>query len=145
MESKRLTQLIYMFSDITGLSPDESREIILLTDTGKAVAAGNMAVMYEQETANLYSIGIELRNIGCHAELANLFSTTAIVASMNKLSAKESKMDSVASTTFTAPSMAALKAKEKTRILSEQSRKLQIKRQNQKNAWRIKNADNFEG
>lgn len=141
MANKRLDQLIYMFSDITGKTPDESKKIILLTDTGKAVNTHNMTVMYEQETANLHSIGIELRKISDYSQLGQLFSTENIVASMNKLRAKEvPAKESI--TTFTAPSMTDLKSKERIRILEEQTRKMQIKRQNLKNVWRMKNADN---
>lgn len=141
MANKRLDQLIYMFSDITGKTPDESKKIILLTDTGKAVNTHNMTVMYEQETANLYSIGMELRKISEYSQLGQLFSTENIIASMNKLRAKEVPVkESI--TTFTAPSMTDLKSKERIRILEEQTRKMQIKRQNLKNVWRMKNADN---
>lgn len=141
MANKRLDQLIYMFSDITGKTPDESKKIILLTDTGKAVNTHNMTVMYEQETANLYSIGMELRKISEYSQLGQLFSTENIIASMNKLRAKEvPAKESI--TTFTAPSMTDLKSKERIRILEEQTRKMQIKRQNLKNVWRMKNADN---
>ena len=130
-----------MFSDITGKTPDESKKIILLTDTGKAVNTHNMTVMYEQETANLYSIGMELRKISEYSQLGQLFSTENIIASMNKLRAKEVPVkESI--TTFTAPSMTDLKSKERIRILEEQTRKMQIKRQNLKNVWRMKNADN---
>ena len=132
MANKRLDQLIYMFSDITGKTPDESKKIILLTDTGKAVNTHNMTVMYEQETANLYSIGMELRKISEYSQLGQLFSTENIIASMNKLRAKEvPAKESI--TTFTAPSMTDLKSKERIRILEEQTRKMQIKRQNLKN------------
>ena len=97
-----------MFSDITGKTPDESKKIILLTDTGKAVNTHNMTVMYEQETANLYSIGMELRKISEYSQLGQLFSTENIIASMNKLRAKEVPVkESI--TTFTAPSMTDLK------------------------------------
>lgn len=141
MANKRLDQLIYMFSDITGKTPDESKKIILLTDTGKAVNTHNMTVMYEQETANLYSIGMELRKISEYSQLGQLFSTENIIASMNKLRAKEvPAKESI--TTFTAPSMTDLKSKERIRILEKQTRKMQIKRQNLKNVWRMKNADN---
>lgn len=141
MANKRLDQLIYMFSDITGKTPDESKKIILLTDTGKAVNTHNMTVMYEQETANLYSIGMELRKISEYSQLGQLFSTENIIASMNKLRAKEVPVkESI--TTFTAPSMTDLKSIERIRILEEQTRKMQIKRQNLKNVWRMKNADN---
>ena len=141
MANKQLDQLIYMFSDVTGKTPDESKKIILLTDTGKAVNTHNMTVMYEQETANLYSIGMELRKISEYSQLGQLFSTENIIASMNKLRAKEvPAKESI--TTFTAPSMTDLKSKERIRILEEQTRKMQIKRQNLKNVWRMKNADN---
>ena len=114
-----------MFSDITGKTPDESKKIILLTDTGKAVNTHNMTVMYEQETANLYSIGMELRKISEYSQLGQLFSTENIIASMNKLRAKEvPAKESI--TTFTAPSMTDLKSKERIRILEEQTRKMQI-------------------
>lgn len=144
MANKRLDQLIYMFSDITGKTPDESKKIILLTDTGKAVNINNMAVMYEQETANLYSIGMELREISDYSQLGQLFSTENIVASMNKLKVKEIPAEE-SITPFIAPNMTDLKSKERIRILEEQTKKIQIKRQNLKNVRRIKNADNSQG
>lgn len=146
MDNKRLDQLVYMFSDITGLAPDKAQQIILLTDTGKAVYNNNMAVMYEQETANLYSIGVELRGINEYVDLSQLFSIDKIVTSRSRLRAKEvfkkEMLAKEAATPFTAPNMTDLKGKERKRLLEEQTRKLQIKRQNFDNIRSMKDADN---
>lgn len=60
MSRQRLEQLSMAYSELTGSSYAESRKIILQTSTGKAIAEGRQAVLYEQHTANLYDIISEL-------------------------------------------------------------------------------------
>ena len=131
MANRRLEQLVYMFSCITGKVPEESRNIILLTETGKSVQANNLTVMYEQETANLYSIGMELRKIDCYAQMAELFSVENIVTASKKW--EKEKKENKEITTFVTPNRSDVKDKGKKRLLEERNRKLQVKRQNVKN------------
>lgn len=135
MDNRRLEQLVYMFSCITGKTPEESRYIILLMETGKSVQANNLTVMYEQETANLYSIGMELRKIDCYAQMAGLFTVENIVAASKKW--EREKNVNKAITTFIAPNRSEVKDIGKKHLLEERNRKLQVKRQNVKNIWSV--------
>ena len=135
MDNRRLEQLVYMFSCITSKTPEESRYIILLMETGKSVQANNLTVMYEQETANLYSIGMELRKIDCYAQMAGLFTVENIVAASKKW--EREKNVNKAITTFIAPNRSEVKDIGKKHLLEERNRKLQVKRQNVKNIWSV--------
>lgn len=60
MSNKRLHQLAFAYADLTDISLPEAKKVILRTSTGKAIADGKQSVLYEQYTANLYSIVSEL-------------------------------------------------------------------------------------
>lgn len=60
MSKRRIIELTYAYSLLTGVSIQESRKSILSTPTGKAILNGNRFVLYEQDTANLYNIAEEL-------------------------------------------------------------------------------------
>ena len=81
-DEKRMSQLVLMFSDITGKSHKEAKAIILETETGIAVAEKNEIVLYEQQTENLYSIAMELYEKSEYRELAKLFTAEKIVQSL---------------------------------------------------------------
>ena len=87
-DEKRMSQLVLMFSDITGKSHKEAKAIILETETGIAVAEKNEIVLYEQQTENLYSIAMELYEKSEYRELAKLFTAEKIVQSLKCLKKK---------------------------------------------------------
>lgn len=88
LNNNRMRQLVFMFSKITGESEENSRKIILLTETGKAVQEGNIVALYEQQTANLDSIARELRNTE-YDSMSKLFTVDVIVKAMKELNCYE--------------------------------------------------------
>ncbi len=79
MSRQRLEQLSIAYSELTGSSYAEARKIILQTPTGKAIAEGRQAVLYEQHTANMYSIVSELNLVK-----TQMITTAMIQASVEK-------------------------------------------------------------
>lgn len=80
MSQQRLEQLSVAYSELTGSSYVEARRTILRTPTGKAIAEGRQAILYEQHTANLYCIVSEL----------NLIETRGITTEMIQSSVEKS-------------------------------------------------------
>lgn len=143
MNNKRIRQLAYMFSDMTGESYLNSRAIIMKTETGKAIAKKNMTVMYEQQTENMYSIAMELREIPRYKKLADKITISDIVKTMKKLKQLEkNKIYSDEPAIIVMPRTVKVGAGKK---LSQEHRKmLEIKRQNKINARRIENANKIK-
>lgn len=81
----RIEQLCRMMKYITGISIEESKRIILLTPTGKAIHNKEMTVMYEQQTENLYSVGRDLQAIPVYKKLSELLTVTKITEAMQKV------------------------------------------------------------
>lgn len=143
MDNKRIRQLVFMFSYITGKTEEESRSIILETETGKAAQTENPIIMYEQQTENISSIAMELRNNKSYESLADLFTISAIVQSMQNLETMANKYS--VDQSIVVEKKPELKDKGKAQNQVARNKVLQIKRQNQKNARRIEYADKFKG
>lgn len=133
-----------MFSDMTGESYLDSQAIIMKTETGKAIAEKNMTVMYEQQTENMYSIAMELREIPRYKKLADKITISDIVKTMQKLKQLEkNRIHSDEPAIIVKPSVVKVGTGKK---LSQKHRKiLEIKRQNKINARRIENANKIKG
>lgn len=58
----RLNTVAKLFAAISGKTFDESVDIILTTDTGRAIARNNPCALYEQATDNIWDIAGELKN-----------------------------------------------------------------------------------
>ena len=146
MDNKRMGQLVFMFSYITGQPEEEARNIILQTETGKAVQTENPIVMYEQQTENISSIAMELRNYKSYGALVDLFTVNAIVQAMRALKTmeKQGEKDSALQSIIIA-SNPELKDRDKVQKQVARKNVLQIKKQNQMNARRIERADNLKG
>lgn len=140
MKNRRMQQLVNMFSDISGVSEKEAEEIILKTDTGKAVLDNNETVLYEQQTENLYSIAMELFQISEYSELAKLFSVENIVDSM-----KRNRSNETVKVCFDGDQSPKIKEKiandSKKELFIKQRKMLRTKRQNQINIRRIEDAN----
>ena len=140
MKNRRMQQLVNMFSDISGVSEKEAEEIILKTDTGKAVLDNNETVLYEQQTENLYSIAMELFQISEYSELAKMFSVENIVDSM-----KRNRSNETVKVCFDGDQSPKIKEKIENDIKKElfikQRKMLRTKRQNQINIRRIEDAN----
>lgn len=94
MSSKRLNEVIQMFSYISGKNYDESKRTILLTETGKAIQEQSSVIMYEQQTESLYSIIKELRENDFGEVVTDLFTVEAITAALIKVNS-DSKQEVV--------------------------------------------------
>ena len=140
MKNRRMQQLVNMFSDISGVSEKEAEEIILKTDTGKAVLDNNETVLYEQQTENLYSIAMELFQISEYSELAKMFSVENIVDSM-----KRNRSNETVKVCFDGDQSPKIKEKiandSKKELFINQRKMLRTKRQNQINIRRIEDAN----
>lgn len=145
LNNKRINQLIYMFSYITDKSMDESREIILDTDTGRAIHDNNTAVMYEQQTENLYSIAMELRENKSLCELTERFTTEAIAKSMQELREIEKQKSETPIPIVTIFGNRELIQKNKQRMKKNRKQALQVKKQNLNNVRRIENVNKLKG
>lgn len=139
-DEKRMSQLVLMFSDITGKSHKEAKEIILETETGIAVAEKNEIVLYEQQTENLYSIAMELYEKSEYRELAKLFTAEKIVQSLKCLQ-KKIKPEMVWSETDFSGNKSVTSKNNCKYLKNRQKAVLAAKRQNQKIHRRIQNAD----
>ena len=146
VDSKRMRQLVHMFSEITGEPQEESLRIIMETETGKAVARNNAAVLYEQQTENLYGIVMELRDMDRYRALAADVTSEKIAHAMKK--SGEAQMREKADTDPAVLQIARhpeRKTEEKKALMEKQRKMLGIKRQNRNNEGRIAHADKFKG
>lgn len=141
MDNLRLQQLIFMFAQITNMSTKESEAIILETDTGKSVQNGNPTVMYEQQTENLYCIASELHRMEKYDNLADAFTLETIVDAMQKLSLDSPLFSIIESNSKGTILKPEIKEDHLHQNKERMKHMLQIKRQNQLNAWRVDNAD----
>lgn len=134
-----------MFSYITGQPIEDARNIILQTETGKAVQAENPIVMYEQQSENISSIAMELRNCKSYESLVDLFTVTEIVQAMRALKNME-KQNAKYSVEQPIVIASNPELKDRVKVQNQVARKnvLQIKKQNQINARRVNHADTFK-
>lgn len=143
MNNTRFIQLIKMFSYIGNKTPDEAEDIILMTETGRAIQKRvDSTLFYEQQTENLFSIVTELRQIEYDAELTERFTIEAIVNSLDSIDDNEGLIESATAPKAKNPELKRLN----TEILKERQRqKLIEKRQNYLNVRRTEYADKFKG
>lgn len=142
LRNKRMQQLVKMFAFITGKSEQEAEQIILQTDTGMAVKDNNETVLYEQQTENMYSIAMELKQLEGYNELVEMLSKDNIVKAMKCLS--NMKVHDVL--VMDTPHILAEDAKEerRRRLLQKHRQLLRVRRQNQRNVRRIEHADRIK-
>lgn len=81
----RFKEICLMFSFITGISSLEAESIIKKTSTGQGILSGNMTVMYEQQTENLFSIAEELAQMEKYKNIASVISLDTIIKAMNEV------------------------------------------------------------
>ena len=93
LKNKRMKQLVFMFSSITGKSEEASEEIILQTETGKAVLNNDRTVLYEQQTENLYSIAMELIQSPVYNDITKYLSNENIIKAMKELRVIEEEIN----------------------------------------------------
>lgn len=81
----RLHQLSWMMSFITGMTQDYCSDIIRETSVGQNVLDENEVTMYDQQTANLYDISVELKSKGTHKNIVDQLTIDNIVKAMMNL------------------------------------------------------------
>lgn len=122
----RIEQLCCMMKYITGISIDESKRIILLTPTGKAIQNKEMTVMYEQQTENLYSVGRDLQAIPVYNKLSELLTVTKITEAMQKVILEDMNANGVKKIVYyTGVRNTILLNKQRKFLLEQQRRKSQ--------------------
>ena len=144
LKNKRMKQLVFMFSSITGKSEEASEEIILQTETGKAVLNNDRTVLYEQQTENLYSIAMELIQFPVYNDITKYLSNENIIKAMKELRVIEEEINNDEETLVLPKLDAADVKKVKSILLKKQKEKLKLQKQNQLNVRRIENADKFK-
>lgn len=143
MENQRMKQLAFMFSSITGKSREESEMIIAQTETGKLVLDNNKAILYEQQTENLYGIVEELKEITLYQKLAEGITCDHIVEAMQKLLLSQNSLNYEENLIYSKKSSNV--SDEMRKDMKDRYRKmLKIKEQNQRNVRRIEDADNLK-
>lgn len=78
-ENKRIRQLAFMIRAITKIELEEAERIILSTEIGKDILAGNITVLYEQQTENIAEIADELKEKGSYRNVAEQLTFKNIV------------------------------------------------------------------
>lgn len=122
----RIEQLCRMMKYITGISIEESKRIILLTPTGKAIHNKEMTVMYEQQTENLYSVGRDLQAIPVYKKLSELLTVTKITEAMQKVILEDMNANGVKKIVYyTGVRNTILLNKQRQFLLEQQRRKSQ--------------------
>lgn len=144
LKNKRMKQLIFMFSSITGKSEEAAEEIILQTETGKAVLNNDRTVLYEQQTENLYSIAMELEQSQVYNDITKYLSNENIIKAMKQLRGIEQERNSDEEILVVPKPDAADIKKAKSILLKKQKEMLKLQKQNQLNVRRIENADKFK-
>lgn len=91
IESKRIRQLVIMLSSIVNVEEREAEDMILSTNIGQLILDNNMTAIYEQQTANLEEIAMELRETEQYQQIASLITTEKIIESIHKLREYEEK------------------------------------------------------
>ncbi len=133
MENRRICQLSFMLSDITGISQEEAESLILECPIGECIIRNNPAVIYEQQTENMEIIAQELTDKGI--EIARLITMDSIVEAMRHLMEKEENE-------YAQGSLGTYRKKAHKEVVHEKqheqrSRILKQKRENLKNVRRI--------
>lgn len=144
--SRRIQQLAWMLSDISNVSLDYARDLIISTETGKAVQENDRTVLYEQQTANLAEIAGELERREPYHKIASMLTMEKIAEAGRRLRAYENENKRAE----TAVKLTMHKNTELKEILQKQTavkRKsvLAIKKQNQMNVRRVEHADQLKG
>lgn len=136
--NERLDELTFMLAHITGLSHQQSKQLILNTRIGKALQNKNQAIIYEQQTENIYQIAQELREQNNYPEIESLFTVDNIVNSFDALLESQADTGHIpGKLMFKISKTPELKSLQKKRYKLEQKQQLQFKQQNKFNLGRM--------
>lgn len=136
--NERLNELTFMFSYVTGMSSQEAEKLILSTNTGKAIKRKNKAVLYEQQTDNLYQIAQELKANHAYPEIEDVFTVENIVQALIKLIGKN-KERQVTTDNVKFDKKPTLKVLQRKQQKVEYKKLLQNRKQNRINVRRMEN------
>lgn len=138
MNKKRIDQLAFMLSDITGIDHVRARNIIADSETGKLILDNNMTVMYEQQTENLLEVAMEMAACGKYQTLVPMLTVPNIAEAGRHLGEYEKRAEKkVAGQPIRIKKVSGLKQKAARRNLSKRKVILSIKENNQKNIRRL--------
>lgn len=134
MNNKRIDQLAFMLSYITKIQPENAREIIVCTETGKAILTNNMTVMYEQQTENLAEIAAEIAKKEQYRHYASMLTTDNIVEAAKELRQYEREQrNKKCKVKYTATKNAELKNALKKQAIEKRKAVIGIRKQNKMN------------
>jgi ribosomal protein S13 len=141
-DNKRIAQLTFMLSDITGIGGNEARGIIVSTEVGKLILDNNSTVLYEQQTENLYEIAREISERKEYENIVSLLTIPNIVNAGKRLREHEKRTvrDEVPQSVKVGKNVQ-LKQKLNQQNLMKRKTVMAIKKQNKMNLRRMKNAD----
>jgi ribosomal protein S13 len=141
-DNKRIAQLTFMLSDITGIGENEARGIIVSTEVGKLILDNNSTVLYEQQTENLYEIAREISERKEYENIVSLLTIPNIVNAGKRLREHEKRTvrDEVPQSVKVGKNVQ-LKQKLNQQNLMKRKTVMAIKKQNKMNLRRMKNAD----
>lgn len=138
MYNERLEDLIFMVEQITGLSHHESKQLILTTRTGKALQNKNQAILYEQQTENLYQIAQDLKIQNNFIDAEAIFTVDSIVSAFEALLKYRANTNDIHEHSLLKFSgTRELKIRQKKRYMAAQKQMLQLKQQNRFNIGRM--------
>jgi hypothetical protein len=141
-DNKRIAQLTFMLSDITGIGENEARGIIVSTEVGKLILDNNSTVLYEQQTENLYEIAREISERKEYENIVSLLTIPNIVNASKRLREHEKRtVRDEMSQSVKVDKNVQLKHKLNQQNLMKRKTVMAIKKQNKMNLRRMKNAD----
>lgn len=138
MNEKRIEQLAFMLSDITGIDHVRARNIITDSETGKMILDNNMTVMYEQQTENLWEIAAEMAACGKYRTLVPMLTVSNIAEAGKHLGEYERRAEKkMVSTPIKMIKASELKQRAAGKNLIKRRAMLSIKKNNRKNIRRV--------
>lgn len=144
-ENKRIRQLAFMIRAITKIELEEAERIILSTEIGKDILAGNITVLYEQQTENLAEIADELKEKGSYRNVVEQLTLKNIVYAGKMLCEYEEENRKNIAVVYKPISQNDVEKADRRKVLKERQKNiLKIKLQNKINARRVENAYQFK-
>lgn len=128
------------------ISSEEAIErIILSTEIGKDILAGNITVLYEQQTENLAEIADELKEKGSYRNVVGQLTLKNIVYAGKMLCEYEEENRKNIAVVYKPISQNDVEKADRRKLLKERQKNiLKIKLQNKINARRVENAYQFK-
>ena len=134
-----------MIRAIAKIELEEAERIILSTEIGKDILAGNITVLYEQQTENLAEIADELKEKGSYRNVVEQLTLKNIVYAGKMLCEYEEENRKNIAVVYKPISQSDVEKADRRKLLKERQKNiLKIKLQNKINARRVENAYQFK-